>query len=176
MLIIWESALWCLSPNYALTQEEFWRNSRGHLAAQVKQHRNHPSIVIWSAENELLLCGGDQIDGPPVGEGQPGRAFRVYRSGVPDKETFARWCSVYKIERAIVMSGSAEKNELAYQKEGICPDIEVVYNVLQNHAAPVSVLRRQSATSSDSYGGAARSSSVMMMITSGRPSAALDPV
>ena len=63
MLLIWESALWCLSPNYALTQEKFWSNARGHLAAQVKQHRNHPSIVIWSAENELLLCGGDQIEG-----------------------------------------------------------------------------------------------------------------
>jgi hypothetical protein len=79
-----------------------------------------------------------QIDGPPVGEGYPDRAFRVYRSGVPDKETFAKWCSVYKIERVIVMSGTAEQNELAYEKEGICPDIEVVYNVLQNHAAPVS--------------------------------------
>jgi hypothetical protein len=63
MLLIWESALWCLSPNYAMTRDEFWRNAREHIAAQVKLRRNHPSIVIWSAENELLLCGGDAMPG-----------------------------------------------------------------------------------------------------------------
>ncbi len=76
-----------------------------------------------------------QIDGPPPGEGQ---AFRLYRSGEPDKETFSKWCSVYQIDRVIVMAGTAEKHELAYQKEGVCPDIEVIYNVKQNHNKPVS--------------------------------------
>lgn len=63
MLLIWESAAWCLSPNYALTRDEFWRNLREHIAAQMAEHRNHPSVVIWSAENELLHCGGDQVPG-----------------------------------------------------------------------------------------------------------------
>jgi len=63
MLLIWESALWCLSANYALSNNEFWKNAQNHITAQVKLQRNHPSIVIWSAENELLLCGGDQVQG-----------------------------------------------------------------------------------------------------------------
>lgn len=63
MLLIWESGLWCLSGNYAMTRDEFWQNARDHLTAQVRLQRNHPSIVIWSAENELLLCGGDRIPG-----------------------------------------------------------------------------------------------------------------
>lgn len=88
----------------------------------------------WTrADNNL-----HRIDGPPAGPGQPGRAFRVYRSGAPSRETFAKWCGEYGIERAIVMSGTAEKYELAYQAEGICPGIEVVYNVQQSHAEPVS--------------------------------------
>ena len=76
-----------------------------------------------------------QIDGPPPnGE----MSYRVYRSGAPEKDTFAKWCSVYSIKRVIVMSGDAQTHELAYQAEGICPDIEVVYNTKQNHAEPVS--------------------------------------
>ena len=63
MLLVWESGLWCYSPNYALGHDEFWENARRHIAAQMKLHRNHPSVVIWSAENELLLCGGDQVQG-----------------------------------------------------------------------------------------------------------------
>jgi beta-galactosidase len=63
MLLIWESGLWCYSSNYALTRDEFWQNARQHLAAQMKLQRNHPSIVIWSSENELLHCGGDSIPG-----------------------------------------------------------------------------------------------------------------
>ncbi len=63
MLLIWESALWSLSPNYALSKAEFWKNAQDHITAQVKLQRNHPSIVIWSAEDELLLCGGDKVQG-----------------------------------------------------------------------------------------------------------------
>ncbi len=78
-----------------------------------------------------------QVDGPPAGVDAEAD-FRVYRSGAPAKETFAKWCEVYKIERVIVMSGTADKNELAYQAEGVCPDIEVVYNVKQSPMEPVS--------------------------------------
>jgi len=63
MLLIWESALWCLSDNYALSDDEFWENAQRHIASQAKLQRNHPSVVIWSAENELLLCGGDRVQG-----------------------------------------------------------------------------------------------------------------
>jgi hypothetical protein len=77
-----------------------------------------------------------QVDGPPPGE-DSGPAFRAYRSGAPDKETFAKWCDVYKIERVIVMSGDADKHELKYQEEGVCPGIKVIYDVEQNPMSPV---------------------------------------
>ncbi|MFO8058045.1 MAG: hypothetical protein R6V10_12180 [bacterium] len=76
-----------------------------------------------------------QIDGPPPGTED---AFRLYRSGAPPQETFAKWCKELGIKRAIVMSGDAEEYELAYQDEGICPGVEVIYNVKQDHNQPVS--------------------------------------
>jgi hypothetical protein len=63
MLLVWESALWCLAPNYALASDHFWKNAGEHISAQVKRHRNHPSVVIWSAENELLMCGATSVKG-----------------------------------------------------------------------------------------------------------------
>ena len=86
----------------------------------------------WTPLNNNL----HQVDGPPPGN--PERAFRVYRSGAPSRSTFQNWCTVYGIERVIVMSGDAEAHELKYQGEGICQDIEVIYNIQQNHAEPVS--------------------------------------
>jgi hypothetical protein len=78
-----------------------------------------------------------QIEGPPPGkDAEP--AFRLYRSGVPSRETFAKWCDEYKIQRVIDMAGTADKNELVFQEEGICPDMEIVYSVKQNPTKPVS--------------------------------------
>jgi len=85
----------------------------------------------WTTKDNNLK----QIDGPAP-DGKP--AFRVYRSGMPSKETFAKWCSVYNVQHVIVMSGDAVTHELAYQKEGICPNIEVIYDVEQKVGEPVS--------------------------------------
>ncbi len=63
MLLISESALWHLATSYALSADAFWKNAREHLAAQVKAQRNHPSIVVWGAENELLSGGGAKARG-----------------------------------------------------------------------------------------------------------------
>lgn len=60
MLIIDESALWCLSNQYDLSSDEFWVNAQNHIKTLVTRDRNHPSLVIWSVENEILLCGGDK--------------------------------------------------------------------------------------------------------------------
>jgi len=60
VLIIDESALWCLSHQYDLGENAFWENAQEHIKTLVKRDRNHPSLVIWSVENEILLCGGDQ--------------------------------------------------------------------------------------------------------------------
>jgi beta-galactosidase len=58
ILIIDESALWCLSNQYDLGSDEFWENTQEHIKTMVTRDRNHPSLVIWSVENEILLCGG----------------------------------------------------------------------------------------------------------------------
>ncbi len=77
-----------------------------------------------------------QIDGPPPAPDEA-RAYRLYRSGSPSRQTFAKWCSVYGVERVIVMDGGAQSHERRYQAEGICPNIQVVYNVNQG-LSPVS--------------------------------------
>lgn len=78
-----------------------------------------------------------QVDGPPAGPGSA-PAFRLFRSGAPSRETFAKWCRDYQIERVIVLAGTAEDYELKYQAEGICPDIQVIYNEHQTVSAPLS--------------------------------------
>jgi hypothetical protein len=64
MLIVWESAYWTYGRGYRVGDERFWRYFREHLRDQILLHRNHPSIVIWSLENELLLTGGARPDDP----------------------------------------------------------------------------------------------------------------
>ncbi|RLE92893.1 MAG: hypothetical protein DRN04_08950 [Thermoprotei archaeon] len=58
IMIVHESAVWCLGKCYRVEDPVFWQNFAEHLKGQVLLHRNHPSIVIWSIENELLLTGG----------------------------------------------------------------------------------------------------------------------
>ncbi len=61
IMIIEEGALWC-DRSYAYTDERFWNNTRDHLRGMVRRDRNHPSLVMWSVENELLHCGGETVD------------------------------------------------------------------------------------------------------------------
>lgn len=61
MPLILESALFCWARAYALSKDEFWKNYHDHLRAILKDHRNHPSIVMISLENEILHCGGDRV-------------------------------------------------------------------------------------------------------------------
>jgi len=63
MLLVSESALWRLAPSYALSRDEFWKNASDHLTAFIKAQRNHPSVVIWAADNELLYSGASAIKG-----------------------------------------------------------------------------------------------------------------
>ncbi|NOZ22598.1 MAG: hypothetical protein GXP25_16085 [Planctomycetes bacterium] len=60
MPIIMESALFCYSKNYALSKPTFWENYHKHLEAVIKAKRNHPAIVMYSMENEILHCGGEK--------------------------------------------------------------------------------------------------------------------
>ena len=61
MPLIFESALFCWARAYALSKDEFWNNYHDHLQAILKDHRNHPSIVMISLENEILHCGGNRL-------------------------------------------------------------------------------------------------------------------
>jgi hypothetical protein len=58
MLVIMESALFCYARNYAMTRPAFWENYYEHLRSLVNVHKNHPSVVMTSLENEILHCGG----------------------------------------------------------------------------------------------------------------------
>ncbi|OGV68646.1 MAG: hypothetical protein A3K19_14875 [Lentisphaerae bacterium RIFOXYB12_FULL_65_16] len=53
-----ESGFYCAAKNYALTDDRFWQNLKRHLDGMVRRSRNHPSVCIWSTENEILHCGG----------------------------------------------------------------------------------------------------------------------
>jgi protein-tyrosine phosphatase len=77
-----------------------------------------------------------QLEGPAPGKDSP-MAFRVYRSGSPSKETFAKWCSEYKIKRVIDLAGSAQDNEKKYQQDGLCPDIEIIFSEKLDPAVPL---------------------------------------
>ena len=58
MLIVEEAAVWCDPGAYRLADPVFWANYSQHLTAAVKRDWNHPAIIVWSLENEILHCGG----------------------------------------------------------------------------------------------------------------------
>ena len=62
MLIVHETAVWCYVRQYALGDGRFWANFAEHVRAQVKLHRNRPSVISWSLENEVLHCGGTRVE------------------------------------------------------------------------------------------------------------------
>jgi hypothetical protein len=66
LMMIPEGAVWNDDTSYRIDDEAFWRNYAAHLEAMVNHLRNHPSIVMWSLENEL---SGERInDQTPVAE------------------------------------------------------------------------------------------------------------
>jgi hypothetical protein len=61
LLVVEECAVWCDPAAYRLSAAEFWTNYAQHIAAAVQRDHNHPSIVLWSLENEILSCGGQRL-------------------------------------------------------------------------------------------------------------------
>ncbi len=82
MPLILESALFCWSDAYALGNETFWRNYYDHLRGIVRSHRNHPSIVMTSLENEILHCRGDRV---PQTEHRLAEAGRIVKALDPTR-------------------------------------------------------------------------------------------
>ncbi|MFQ6097235.1 MAG: carbohydrate-binding domain-containing protein, partial [Armatimonadota bacterium] len=48
-----EGAVWNDDTAYRINDPQFWENYATHLRRTVENLRNHPSIVIWSLENEM---------------------------------------------------------------------------------------------------------------------------
>jgi hypothetical protein len=97
LLIVEECAVWCDPYAYRLSDPVFWTNYSQHIAAAVQRDWNHPSIVAWSLENEILSCGGYQVfSGTPAQLAAMGRLLKsldptrpiTYESDLdPDGET-----------------------------------------------------------------------------------------
>lgn len=58
--IIDESAVYGSGGNLALKDEEFWNSAREHVKRFVRRDRNHPSVCLWSACNEIVWRGGEE--------------------------------------------------------------------------------------------------------------------
>ncbi len=61
LLVVEECAVWCDPAAYKLSDATFWTNYAQHISAAAKRDHNHPSIVLWSLENEILSCGGETL-------------------------------------------------------------------------------------------------------------------
>lgn len=53
MLLVSESAVWASHCNFSYN-DAFFENSRRHLVRLILRDRNHPSVVLWSPENECI--------------------------------------------------------------------------------------------------------------------------
>lgn len=64
MLLVSESAVWASHCNFSYN-DAFFENSRKHLIRLILRDRNHPSVVLWSPENECIpayrYCGSKFI-------------------------------------------------------------------------------------------------------------------
>ena len=58
MLIVAESGIYGSSGNYDLGSSDFWNNCYTHVTDRIVRDRNHPSIIAWSLENEVLAAFG----------------------------------------------------------------------------------------------------------------------
>ncbi|MBR6548424.1 MAG: hypothetical protein IKT68_02675 [Clostridia bacterium] len=73
MLIVSESAVWASHCQFSYSPA-FFENCKQHLVNMVLRDRNHPSVVMWSPENECIpaymFCGSDYITSIPELEEQ----------------------------------------------------------------------------------------------------------
>jgi beta-galactosidase/beta-glucuronidase len=53
LLVVDESAIYAREYSRQSNKEEYMKNSKLWIESWVKGHRNHPSVVIWNAENEM---------------------------------------------------------------------------------------------------------------------------
>jgi len=56
--VVGESPVYGSGGNLALSSDEFWRRAEDACRAMVRRDRNHPSVLFWSACNEITWKGG----------------------------------------------------------------------------------------------------------------------
>lgn len=54
LMMVPEGAVWNDDTTYRLDDPKFWQNWGDHLVGMVRALRNHPSVVLWSLENEFF--------------------------------------------------------------------------------------------------------------------------
>jgi len=60
-----ESTFYSRTPYYDIENPEMWKNAMIHWAGLVKEFKNHPSVVMYSIENEMLSTGAYLIHQDP---------------------------------------------------------------------------------------------------------------
>ncbi|MCL2404498.1 MAG: hypothetical protein FWC92_03005 [Defluviitaleaceae bacterium] len=64
MLLVSESGIWASHCDFSYNPD-FFENSKNHLRRLILRDRNHPSVVMWSPENECIpaykVCGSKYI-------------------------------------------------------------------------------------------------------------------
>ncbi len=75
LLVVDEAAVYCFAPSYAPDDPRLWKNYAEHVRGLARRDRNHPSLAIYSLENEIISCGAD----PKLWEPQLGLLADVVR-------------------------------------------------------------------------------------------------
>ena len=57
LMMVPEGPVWNDTESYRVNDPEFWKNYAACLQAMVERDRNHPSVVLWSLENEFYGAG-----------------------------------------------------------------------------------------------------------------------
>ncbi len=83
VMMIPEGAVWNDDTVYRVNDPEFWENYAAHLRAMVRNLRNHPSIVMWSLENEFY--GSRANDNTPEVEANLARMGLIVKSEDPTR-------------------------------------------------------------------------------------------
>lgn len=83
VMMIPEGAVWNDDTVYRVNDERFWENYAAHLRAMVRSLFNHPSIVMWSLENEFY--GSRANDDTPEVEANLARMGLIVKSEDPTR-------------------------------------------------------------------------------------------
>jgi len=86
ILIAVEGAVWNDDDVYRVNDPVFWDNYAKHLKAMVARDKNHPSVVMWSLENELT--GSRVNDNTPFPKAQLIRMGQLVKEQDPTRPIF----------------------------------------------------------------------------------------